>query len=277
MDEWGTPSMTQPRTMTADRGPRRHGGFSLVELSIAIVVIALMVGGVLSGRSMIRASELRSITTQHGQLLNAISAFREKYGYFPGDIPNATSYWGIAAGDGNNAACRVFESTTTATCNGDGDGQIRSLTPGPEPTRLFQHLSNAGLLSGSYTGAYDGGGHSAKNSLSGKIPNSGWAIFYFNDQSGDPNFFDGVYGNVIYMGGFSAGNGPKIPILKPEEIWSIDDKTDDGKPATGKIVVYANVDLSNCTTTSLSSNLTADYDVTLTTRGCVIAWRQQFQ
>ena len=35
--------------------------FSLVELSIVLVILGLLVGGVLSGQSLIRASELRSV------------------------------------------------------------------------------------------------------------------------------------------------------------------------------------------------------------------------
>ena len=37
--------------------------FSLVELSIVLVILGLLVGGVLSGQALIRASELRSIAT----------------------------------------------------------------------------------------------------------------------------------------------------------------------------------------------------------------------
>lgn len=41
----------------------RHG-FSLVELSIVLVILGLLVGGVLTGQSLIRAAELRSVSTE---------------------------------------------------------------------------------------------------------------------------------------------------------------------------------------------------------------------
>ena len=41
-------------------GHLSHKGFTLVELSIVLVILGLLVGGVLTGQSLIRAAELRS-------------------------------------------------------------------------------------------------------------------------------------------------------------------------------------------------------------------------
>jgi prepilin-type N-terminal cleavage/methylation domain-containing protein len=38
--------------------------FTLIELSIVLVIIGLLVGGILAGRTLIRAAELGSIVTQ---------------------------------------------------------------------------------------------------------------------------------------------------------------------------------------------------------------------
>lgn len=43
------------------------GAFSLVELSIVLVILGLLVGGVLSGQSLIRAAELRSISSEYSR------------------------------------------------------------------------------------------------------------------------------------------------------------------------------------------------------------------
>ena len=39
-------------------------GFSLVELSIVLVILGLLTGGILAGQNLIRAAELRAVTTQ---------------------------------------------------------------------------------------------------------------------------------------------------------------------------------------------------------------------
>lgn len=72
----------------------RQSGFSLVEISIVIVVIGLLVGGVLAGRSVIRAAELRAVGTEMNNYVTAIYQFRDKYSGLPGDLVNATLYWG---------------------------------------------------------------------------------------------------------------------------------------------------------------------------------------
>ncbi len=41
----------------------RHG-FSLVELSIVLVILGLLTGGILTGQNLIHAAELRSVTTE---------------------------------------------------------------------------------------------------------------------------------------------------------------------------------------------------------------------
>jgi prepilin-type N-terminal cleavage/methylation domain-containing protein len=67
-------------------------GFSLVELSIVLVILGLLTGGILAGQSLIRAAELRSITTQFNQYVSATQSFRDKYMALPGDMPNATRF-----------------------------------------------------------------------------------------------------------------------------------------------------------------------------------------
>lgn len=81
-------------------------GFSLVELSIVLVILGLLTGGILSGQSLIRAAELRSVVTDIQQIQTSIYSFRDRYMALPGDMKDATDFWGIAGGsNGNNDAC----------------------------------------------------------------------------------------------------------------------------------------------------------------------------
>ena len=68
-------------------------GFSLVELSIVLVILGLLVGGVLSGQSLIRAAELRAATQEYQRYYTATQTFRDKYFAIPGDFNNAQAFW----------------------------------------------------------------------------------------------------------------------------------------------------------------------------------------
>jgi prepilin-type N-terminal cleavage/methylation domain-containing protein len=63
-------------------------GFTLIELSIVLVVLGLIVGGVLVGQSLVNSARGRAQITQIEQFNTAANAFWAKYGYLPGDIPN---------------------------------------------------------------------------------------------------------------------------------------------------------------------------------------------
>lgn len=101
----------------------RHG-FTLIELSIVIVlvIIGLLVGAVLVGKDLIRAAELRSIASDKEIFRTAVYSFTTKYNAVPGDFTAAQTMWGAAA------SCTTAQ-TTTATCNGDGDGSIERRNP----------------------------------------------------------------------------------------------------------------------------------------------------
>ena len=63
-------------------------GFTLVELSIVLVIIGLIIGGVLVGRDLITAATVRAQIAQIEKYQTAVNTFRGKYGYLPGDIPD---------------------------------------------------------------------------------------------------------------------------------------------------------------------------------------------
>lgn len=205
-------------------------GFTLVELSIVLVILGLLTGGILAGQSLIRASELRSVTTEFHRYVTATQSFRDKYFALPGDMSNATKFWTSAGGTGSNGACQAV-TTTTTTCNGDGNGLIAIFNSNGvnESPRFWQQLSLAGLIEGAYTGsALTAIGTSAPVS---KIGSATWmASGTAGYITGDAYGFGGEYGNSLQYFNFPSG----LP-LKPEEAWNIDTKTDDGKPGYGKI------------------------------------------
>lgn len=231
---------------TSKNRPIRAAGFSLVELSIVLVILGLLVGGILSGQSLIRASELRAVTTEYDRYRTAIQTFRGKYFGLPGDLNNATSFWGYTGGAGctNNSGTAAV---SPGTCDGNGDGILRYATvPGQsgEPYQGWRHLALAGLIEGSYTGMSTAPGLPfpeaveyaiGVNCPESKIRTVGWGMSYFDALAAA---HIGVY-NQNYLNWFNIGKNDTYwtdaPFLKPEEAWNIDNKIDDGMPARGNM------------------------------------------
>ncbi len=224
--------------------PASKQAFSLVELSIVLVILGLLTGGILAGQSLIRAAELRSVTTDIQKYSTALMSFRDKYMALPGDMQNAQSFWGVA--HATPATCATTASTTALTCNGDGNGQLLFATGANEMFRAWQHMANAGLIEGTYTGT-EGTAAAGYHAIPGvnspriKLSNGGVGIFYLGSIISQTNNFDGNYGNVFVYGATHPSQMPANPLFKPEEAWNIDTKLDDGKPGFGTITTYKHV------------------------------------
>ncbi|MBN8542908.1 MAG: prepilin-type N-terminal cleavage/methylation domain-containing protein [Alphaproteobacteria bacterium] len=249
-------------------------GFSLVELSIVLVILGLLTGGILAGRSLIRAAELRSMPTEVHKYNAAMMAFRDKYFALPGDMRNAVRFWGAQAGgaaDGTDAACQALDfsspATTQATCNGNGDGMIGWL----ESWRAWQQLANAGLIEGTYTGvpgllADTTWGTPGLNIPRSKVdPNGGYTYTWQGSVAvGNPSLFAGNYGNMLRYGGQNGVD--QAGYLLAQEAWNIDTKMDDGKPSTGNMRGPKNASRPNCVSTDVET--TAEYQLTTTIKQC---------
>tara|TARA_B100001123_G_scaffold443817_1_gene590887 strand:+ start:1293 stop:2060 length:768 start_codon:yes stop_codon:yes gene_type:complete len=243
-------------------------GFSLVELSIVLVILGLLTGGILTGQSLIRAAELRNVATEFQRWQTATRTFQDKYFALPGDMRNATSFWGTAT------ACPGTQATPSSdarTCNGDGNGVVQYFYAGPvnstELHRFWQHLANAGLVEGTYTGVQTTSGEirsfaAGVNAPASKLGNAHWYISSYGDiDSGSGYWWDGDATNILTLSDNSA-----IP-LAPEEAWNIDTKLDDGKPGLGKVRTqgpYYNS--TNCYTTTTQA--TAAYTLTYSGKSC---------
>lgn len=253
----------------------KQSGFSLVELSIVLVILGLLTGGILAGQSLIRASELRAVTTEYNRWIAATQTFRDKYFAVPGDFRDATKFWGIST------ACAG--ASATGTCDGTGDGLFGNGGGASSVGEMFmywQQLALAGLVEGTYTGisGTGGGPHAVigTNVPRSKIATAGWSLASFVPAAGDvTNYFASDYGNVFFYGAATAGNVTAAGALRPEEAWNIDTKLDDGKPSSGGVMTgkLGSVFLNSCSTTATAS--TAEYALT-TTAACAIIFKTKF-
>lgn len=200
-------------------------GFSLVELSIVLVILGLLTGGILAGQSLIHAAELRSVSTEYDKLRTATQIFRDKYFALPGDMSNATSFWGKA--HPTPTTCVNTRSTGPETCDGNGDGMVVNTSTSYEIARYWQHLANAGLIEGQYGGLGDVKADFPRSKLSSDAK---WNTLYRSTIAANSSLilFGGNYGHLINLGGFAVTN-----TLRPEDAWTLDTKMDDGAPSTG--------------------------------------------
>ena len=248
--------------------------FSLVELSIVLVILGLLVGGVLSGQSLIRASELRAATTEYQRYYTATQTFRDKYFAIPGDFNNAQAFWGQSTACGGAAA--------TGVCNGNGDGLIGQPAASSVTGEDFQYwreLALAGMIEGTYTGTAGPAALSdmipGTNVPKSKMSNTGWGLLY-NDNSagGTASFYAIKEGNMFIFGAPLTGNWVAASNIKPEELWNIDTKIDDGKPGTGKLIAYQWN--TGCTTSATLSDFTGAYALNNSGPVCSAMFINQF-
>ncbi|MDD5401212.1 MAG: prepilin-type N-terminal cleavage/methylation domain-containing protein [Sulfurimonas sp.] len=75
-------------------------GFTLVELSIVLVIIGLLIGGVLKGKAMIDSTKQKRVKADVDGIVAAVYAYQDRFGALPGDNPSPVTA-GCAAGNGN--------------------------------------------------------------------------------------------------------------------------------------------------------------------------------
>jgi len=121
----------------------KSNGFTLIELSIVIMIIAFLIGAITSGKELMHASKLRSVISEIGKYRIVYNSFKLKYTQYPGDFNRATKLWPAGG----------------LTFDGNGNGHIHHMTDDYGDTRetlyAWQHLSLAGMIDQYYEGKFD--------------------------------------------------------------------------------------------------------------------------
>ena len=116
----------------------KQKGFTLIEIAIVLVIIGLLLGGVLKGQELITSARVRNLITQQDGIKAAYFGFLDRFRALPGDYDQATvNIANVVAG-----AC---------TGNGNGNGRIELGGAGNESILVWEHLSKAGFINGSFT------------------------------------------------------------------------------------------------------------------------------
>ncbi len=177
------------------------GGFSLVEVALALLIVGIMLGAIMKGQQIYEGAKLQTIINQVDQIRIAHLAFVDRYGALPGDYDGASI---------------VFESHVP---NGDGDGIIagRALQQGADTTLYWQHLAAAQLLHLPYV-------QGVPTSRCGGV----FTIEHDSDQTGSRAGVWVTLGNI-------TGDYGDAGLLTPQQAYLLNKKHDDGGPETGMI------------------------------------------
>ena len=62
--------------------------FSLIELSIVLIIISLLVAGITGGKSLIESAKIRNVINEFNNLEKSIYAFKVIKDRLPGDVNN---------------------------------------------------------------------------------------------------------------------------------------------------------------------------------------------
>lgn len=178
--------------------PRQHG-FTLVELSIVLLIVGLLLGGVLKGQALIDSAKVKNLAQDLRSIPALAHAYQDKYRAMPGDDAGAVLH--------------LCSAATACTSPGDGDGVVEGAWDAgsdAESLRFWQHLRLAGIATGSTDLAAPG--FLPRNALGGRV---------------------GVQrGGVLGVPGSLVVCSDAIPGAMVREL---DIALDDGDPASGSV------------------------------------------
>lgn len=222
----------------------RNQGFSLVEMSVVLLIIALIVAGVSAGSELIRQANIRTVISDFNNYKTAYDNFFQRFQGVPGDFNRAETYWANGA-----SGC----SSGANNCNGNGDGRIAYSTTdaggGTSEVRLaWRHLYMAEMVLGAVpqvtTNTYSGSTFLIGSTMQkSSVDNGGYFISGVSPAGRVVNnitspWSSTVTKNSIYFGAQSAATGDtngglSAGVFDPRDAYAIDEKIDDGLVASG--------------------------------------------
>jgi prepilin-type N-terminal cleavage/methylation domain-containing protein len=182
-------------------------GFTLVEISIVLVIIGLLLGGVLKGQELINSAKVKNLAQDFRTIPTYIYAYQDKFRALPGDDSRAASH-----------VCPTTAPACTTSSASSGNGVIDgnwddAVGTASEAVLFWQHIRYANLATGSTDTADPN--FLPLNSEGGRI----------GIQSGGAAAPLAVTGSYVIC---SAG-------ILGKHLRQLDGMLDDGDPATGSL------------------------------------------
>jgi prepilin-type N-terminal cleavage/methylation domain-containing protein len=220
----------------------RNQGFTLIELSIVLVVIGLIVGGILVGQNLINSATARAQVTQIEKYNTAVNTFRGKYGGLPGDmsasIASQFGFMGRGTGPGQGDGNGVIEGFNGSVADGfyqDGETLFFwvDLSVG-NPSWAGANMG-INLIDGTFN-TYPNLNYDPSPITAATAPNYfpaaklGGSNYVYVYSTGGVNYF-----GVAPMNTWYATPNTLTASIPVQQAYQIDKKVDDGLPATGTV------------------------------------------
>jgi len=204
--------------------PSNRFGFTLVELSIVLIIIGLLIGGILVGQSLIDSAKINRFIKDVQSYDIATSTFKQKFKALPGD---STKFGCV---------------NSTNVC---GDGKITSLNGGhdhfnSETGTFWKNLSDSKMIEKSYSNITTSGLVMGTNMPKIDIGLTTGLIAQYSSgggglpiHAGKNVFVAGFFNNASNI--FSYGSTTVRPSFTPATAMAIDQKMDDGNAYSGSV------------------------------------------
>lgn len=163
-------------------------GFTLIELSVVLVIVGLLVTGIISGAKLIDVAKSTSIIKDRKIISDAINIFKSTYSGFPGDIMSPSSITNeqnmamlpndFSAGNNDNKivwGCSTVGCSVNESLNAWVQLTLSGILISPANVPVINQ--NTSLTNASTTGAAKNVFASGINSL------AGFSIFFVNNHS----------------------------------------------------------------------------------------------
>lgn len=219
--------------MLQTKDASRHGsqaGFTLIELSIVLVIIGLLVGGVLKGQELIAGTRIKATVAQADAIRAAVNTFQDRYRGIPGDMTDVQLGLVGLAGRGARQPTGggLGNNVVGAPLGVAGGGMGVPIPAGVNAaaSTFFKHLSIAELLPGVISPE-----QGVLTQYAGRLPGSFFAVGAFNITPQG-----GAGAAVRHFARLGGGTGyPATPLVAATETAELDRKYDDGFPDQGDV------------------------------------------